>query len=118
MSFTNIENEIEMWGMARGIIQHGKPMGQAIKTMEECTELLDAINNGDKDAVIDAIGDIGVTLLMQCAIQNVTFTECLVRAFEVIKDRKGRLLESGIFVKEEDLFTVPDAQQAIDLTES
>lgn len=118
MSFTNIENEIEMWGMARGIIQHGKPMGQAIKTMEECTELLDAINKGDKGAVIDAIGDIGVTLLMQCAIQNVTFTECLERAFEVIKDRKGRLLESGIFVKEEDLFTVPDAQQAIDLTES
>lgn len=118
MSYSNIENEIEMWGMARGIIQHGKPMGQAIKTMEECTELLDAINKGDKDAVIDAIGDIGVTLLMQCAIQNVTFTECLERAFEVIKDRKGRLLESGIFVKEEDLFMVPDAQQAIDLTES
>ena len=44
MSYSNIENEIEMWGMERGIIQHGKPMGQAIKTMEECTELLDAMN--------------------------------------------------------------------------
>lgn len=118
MTYTNIENEIEMWGLARGIIQHGKPMGQAIKTLEETTELLDAINKGDKDAVIDAIGDIGVTLLMQCAIQNITFTECLERAFEVIKDRKGRLLESGIFVKEEDLFTVPDAQQAIDLPDA
>ena len=65
MSYSNVENEIEMWGLARGIIQHGKPMGQAFKTMEECTELLDAINKGDKDAVIDAIGDIGVTLLIR-----------------------------------------------------
>ena len=100
MSFADIENKIEMWGYDRGIIQNGKPMGQAIKTGSEFIELLDAINLNDRDAIIDAIGDVGVTLLMQCAIQKISFTECLEAAFEQIKDRKGFLRPDGVFVKE------------------
>lgn len=100
MSYAAIENKIEMWGYDRGICQHGKPIGQAIKTMEECTELLDAINRGDRADTIDALGDIGVTLLMQCALQKVPFVECLEAAFDQIKDRKGFLRPDGIFVKE------------------
>ena len=99
MSFAKIENKIEMWGRDRGIIQHGKPMGQAIKTGSEFIELLDAINMNDREAIIDGIGDIGVTILMQCAIQQVTFTECLEAAFEQIKNRKGFLRADGVFVK-------------------
>lgn len=100
MSYADIENKIEMWGHDRGIIQNGKPMGQAIKTLEECTELVDAIHRNDREALIDAIGDVGVTLLMQCAIQGVTFTKCLEAAFEQIKDRKGFLRPDGVFVKQ------------------
>lgn len=100
MSFAHIENEIEMWGLARGIIQNGKPIGQARKTLEECGELIEAIASNDRQAIIDAIGDIGVTLLMQCAIQQITFTECLEAAYEQIKDRKGFLRPDGVFVKE------------------
>lgn len=98
-TFAEIENKLEMWGYERGIIQHGKPMGQAIKTLEECTELVDAIHRDDRDATIDAIGDVGVTLLMQCAIQKITFTECLEAAFSQIKDRKGFLRADGVFIK-------------------
>ena len=100
MSWSYYENEVEIWGQARGIIQNGKPMGQAIKTLEETTELLDAINKGDKEAIKDAVGDIFVTLLMQCAIQGFTATEALKTAFEQIKDRKGYLTPEGIFVKD------------------
>lgn len=99
-TFADIENKIEMWGYARGIIQHGKPLGQAIKTAEECVELLDAINRNDDEAITDALGDVGVTLLMICAQRGITFTECLNAAFEQIKHRKGTLLPSGVFVKE------------------
>jgi phosphoribosyl-ATP pyrophosphohydrolase len=99
MTFADVENKIEMWGYDRGIIQNGKPMGQAIKTLEETTELVDAIHRNDRAAVIDAIGDVGVTLLMQCAIQGVTFTECLEAAFDQIKDRKGFLRPDGVFVR-------------------
>lgn len=100
MSWSYYENEVEVWGHARGIIQNGKPMGQAIKTLEETTELLDAINKSDKEAIKDAVGDIFVTLLMQCAIQGFTATEALEAAYEQIKDRKGFLTPEGIFVKQ------------------
>ena len=100
MSWSYYENEVEIWGQARGIIQNGKPIGQAIKTLEETTELLDAINKGDKEAIKDAVGDIFVTLLMQCAIQGFTATEALAAAFKQIKDRKGYLTPQGIFVKQ------------------
>jgi len=100
VSWSYYENEVEIWGQARGIIQNGKPMGQAIKTLEETTELVDAINKGDKEAIKDAVGDIFVTLLMQCAIQGFTATEALAAAYEQIKDRKGYLTPEGIFVKQ------------------
>ena len=100
MSWSYYENEVEIWGHDRGIIQNGKPMGQAIKTLEETTELIDAINKGDQDAIKDAVGDIFVTLLMQCAIQGFTATDALATAFGQIKDRKGFLTPEGIFVKD------------------
>ena len=100
MSWAYYENQTEMWGFARGIIQNGKPMGQAIKTLEETTELIDAINKGDQKAIKDACGDILVTVLMQCAIQGFTATEALAAAYAEIKDRKGFLTPEGIFIKE------------------
>lgn len=94
-----VELDIVRWGEARGIVQNGKPMGQAIKTLEECTELIDAINRDNKEEIIDAIGDIGVTLIMQCALQDINFVDCLNHAYNQIKDRKGTLLANGVFVK-------------------
>lgn len=99
MSYAQIELEIIRWGENRGIIQHGKPIGQAIKTLEEATELIDAIHKCDKSAIVDSIGDIGVTLLMQCAIQDINFVDCLYHAYDQIKDRKGYLTPEGVFVK-------------------
>lgn len=100
MSWSYYENEVEIWGYARGIIQNGKPMGQAIKTLEETTELIDAIHRNDSEAIKDAVGDVFVTLLMQCAIQGFTATEALQAAYEQIKDRKGYLRPDGVFVKD------------------
>ena len=100
MSWSYYENEVEIWGHDRGIIQNGKPMGQAIKTLEETTELIDAINKGDQDAIKDACGDVLVTILMQCAIQGFTATDALQTAYEQIKHRKGFLTPEGIFVKD------------------
>lgn len=99
-TFTYLENHVEIWGYARGIVQNGTPLGQAKKTLEETLELMDAIDANNKKEIIDAIGDIVVTLIMQCAIQKVTLTECLEHAYNQIKDRKGYLNAEGIFVKE------------------
>jgi len=100
MSYSKYEMLTLQWGMDRGIVQHGKPLGQAIKTLEEVTELLDAINKGDMPEIKDAVGDIIVTLLMVCATLDIDLTECLAGAYGQIKDRRGYLTAEGVFVKE------------------
>ena len=100
MSFAKYELLVLQWGTDRGIIQHGKPMGQAIKTLEEVTELLDAINKGDMPAIKDAVGDVVVTLLMVCATLDIDLTQCLAGAYDEIKSRRGYLNAEGVFVKD------------------
>lgn len=101
-SYAAVEMAVVQWGEARKIIQHGKPMGQAIKTLEECTELLDAINKGDIEAAKDAIGDVWVTLVMIAAIVDVDLVkDCFYPAYEQIKNRTGFLTPEGVFVKTE-----------------
>ena len=90
---------IRDWARERGLLANGKKITQAIKTMEECTELLDAVNKNDEHAIIDAIGDIYVTLLIQCELNNVSMTKCIDAAYNEIKDRKGYLTPEGMFVK-------------------
>ena len=100
MSYAQTEMKVIHWGAARGIIQHSNNMAQAVKTLEEVTELFDAIVKGDKDAQKDAYGDILVTLIIGCATADFDLTECLNLAYEQIKDRKGYLTPQGIFVKQ------------------
>lgn len=100
MSYAATEIKVIQWGEARGIVQNSTPAAQAVKTQEELDELLDAIRNGDREAMKDAYGDILVTLVMGCACADLDLVECFKGAYEEIKDRKGYLTPEGIFVKE------------------
>jgi NTP pyrophosphatase (non-canonical NTP hydrolase) len=100
MSYAEVEMKIVQWGEARGIVQNATAMSQAIKTLEETTELLDALNKKNLDEAKDAIGDIVVTLIMVCAVLDVDLVQCLKGAYGEIKDRKGHLTKEGVFVKE------------------
>ena len=100
MSYSYYEMEVVRWGEARGIVQNGTAISQAIKTLEETTELLDALNRKNLADTKDAIGDVVVTLLMVCAILDINLTDCLKDAYEEIKDRKGYLTPEGTFIKE------------------
>jgi len=97
-----LDKKIDTWFHDRGIIENGAPMGQAIKTLEETTELLDALNRGDETAIKDAIGDIYVTLRGVCLTSGLFLDECIAIAYDEIKDRKGYLRSDGVFVKEEE----------------
>lgn len=99
-SYQDVEKKVFAWGVDRGIVQHGQPMGQAIKCLEECTELLDAINKSRDAAIADALGDIWVTLVMTAATMDMDLLDCMYGAYNEIKDRKGTLGPDGIFVKE------------------
>jgi NTP pyrophosphatase (non-canonical NTP hydrolase) len=107
MSYKEMELKVLQWGEARGIVQNGKPLGQARKTLEEAGELLEAcaklsVVKSDEalEEAKDAIGDVLVTLIMCAATLDVDVTECLIQAYNEIKHRRGYLRADGVFVKD------------------
>lgn len=100
MSYRELEMKVIQWGEARRIVQNSHPYAQAKKTKEELAELFQAIQSEDRDEMMDAYGDILVTLIMGCACADIDLVECLELAYNEIKDRKGYLTPEGIFVKE------------------
>ena len=92
-------SNIQQWFKDRNLVSFHSD-GQVVKLFEECTELLEAYNNGDHEAMQDAVGDITVVLIGFCLQRGFNFLECLEVAYDEIKDRKGKVV-NGIFVKEE-----------------
>ena len=110
MEYPELKEKIVQWGKDRNIFEFSTPIKQLHKTQEELDETMQALvqfadAKSDKDKqdaleeVIDGIGDMGVTLLMLCHKMDIDFIECLESAYDVIKDRKGKMID-GLFVKE------------------
>jgi len=87
------------WATERGIFKHGNPAMQAQKTLEEVEELIEAIAEQDEHEIIDAIGDIYVTLVIQAEMHGVSMIKCINQVYDEIKDRQGRMV-GGMFVKD------------------
>lgn len=102
MTFEELESRVIAWAAARQIIPNSNAMSQALKTAEECVELLQALNKTDSKEAIDAYGDILVTLIIGAELYGVNLVACLEAAYDEIKDRKGHLGPDGIFYKQED----------------
>jgi NTP pyrophosphatase (non-canonical NTP hydrolase) len=100
MEYRIIELEIIRWAEARKIIPNSTPVAQYLKAVSEMGELADALNKKDMPAVKDAVGDTLVCLINMCALLDIDMIDCLKSAYDEIKDRKGTLLPSGVFVKE------------------
>lgn len=99
-NLNHLENLVRMWAQARGIYEHSTPQAQTLKAVSEMGELADNIIKG-RD-VRDDIGDVIVCLINLAAMQGTNLGECLQIAWEDIKDRKGRMVPGGAFVKESD----------------
>lgn len=100
MTYRIVETEILRWAEARKIIPNSTPTAQYLKAVSEMGELADALNKRDMPAVKDAVGDTLVCLINMCALLDIDMIDCLNGAWDQIKDRKGTLLPSGVFVKE------------------
>ena len=100
MSYESTEIDVVRWGEARGIIQNSDSKTQLLKAFSEMGELADAITKRDRDAVIDGLGDVLVCLVMVAAIEDVDLKQCFASAYDEIKDRKGYLNATGVFVKD------------------
>ena len=94
-----IDNVVQ-WHRDRNLIDGSTDKDQVLKLMQELGELSDSVCKG-KD-IKDDIGDMLVVMLKIATRNGVTLSECLARAWDDIKDRKGKMID-GIFVKEEDL---------------
>jgi NTP pyrophosphatase (non-canonical NTP hydrolase) len=100
MSYADVEIKIIQWAEARKIIPNSTPEVQLIKAMSEMGELADATLKNDQEAIMDSVGDVMVCLVNYCALQDINLVNCMELAYDQIKNRRGRLLPSGVFQKE------------------
>ena len=104
--------KVIQWANDRNIIQGSTAIKQLDKTSEEFNELQRALalyefyedaqinhDNPMTEEVMDAYGDILVTLIIAAAIDDIDLEDCLAQAYEVIRHRKGKLV-NGLFIKE------------------
>ena len=98
--YQKLEVSVIEWAEDKGIFSKATPMKQALKTQEEVTELLTAIEDKDRDEIADALGDILVTIIIQAEMQGMSLERCLQGAYNVISKRTGKMV-NGQFVKDE-----------------
>lgn len=120
-TYRTLETKVIEWAEARKIIPNSYPLAQARKTAEETTELVEAaaklrvldqleehlppsVYQDHRTRYLaefkDAVGDVMVTLINAAALADVDVLDCLEGSYDEIKDRKGTLMPSGVFVKE------------------
>lgn len=92
--------KIAEWHYDRNLIDGSTDKDQYMKLIQECGELSENLCKG-RD-IKDDIGDIIVVLINIAERNGLLIEDCLVAAYEDIKDRKGEMID-GVFVKEGDL---------------
>ncbi|WP_246060397.1 hypothetical protein [Peptoniphilus catoniae] len=120
--FEILRNKVLEWAKDKDLLHEGNAERQFMKFIEEAFEFRDEwilmvheynkcnFGEGDDDPEVVEyrgnmqleMGDIFVTLIILCDQLNLDPVECLDRAYDKIKDRKGKTI-NGVFVKEEDL---------------
>lgn len=111
--FEILRNKVLEWAKDKDLLHEDIAGKQFLKFMEEVFEFRDewilcknAINNQILSKQMAKMklemGDIFVTLIILCDQLVLDPVDCLDRAYEKIKDRKGKTIR-GVFIKEEDL---------------
>lgn len=94
--------KIAGWANERNLVEGSDPTKQLVKLLEEIGELASGVAKGNREKVIDGIGDAVVVLTILAEQYDINIEDCIDVAWEEIKDRKGKMI-NGIFVKESDL---------------
>lgn len=92
--------KVSQWHRNRNLIEGSTDKDQVLKLMQELGELSDSVCKGED--IRDDIGDMLVVMINIIERNNLTITDCLEKAWNDIKDRKGKMVD-GIFVKGENL---------------
>ena len=101
MRASELTDLIKIWAMDRGL-DIADPNKQMLKLMEEVGELAQGMAKGNREQVIDSVGDVYVVLTILSMQIDLDIEDCIEQAYVEIADRKGKMV-NGVFVKEEDL---------------
>lgn len=94
-----LESKIKQWHYDRNLIEGANDKDQVCKLIQEVGELSDNVCKGQD--VADDIGDCIVVLINIATRNGLTLGDCMMQAWNDIKDRKGMMVD-GIFVKDDD----------------
>ena len=108
-------DKIELWAKEKGILDATTPFQQFKKTEEEFFELKEAmlahdlgletfvnskgISKNTREEILDAIGDVTVTLIILSKLLGTKFSDNLENVYNIISKRSGKLI-NGQFVKD------------------
>jgi NTP pyrophosphatase (non-canonical NTP hydrolase) len=95
------KTKIEQWAIDRGL-DTVDPSKQMVKLVEEVGELAGGLARDNMDVIKDSLGDIYVVMVILALRLGIDLQEAIDSAYDVIKDRKGKLI-NGVFIKQEDL---------------
>jgi len=90
---------IRDWADERGLYENGDTKTQALKLVEEVGETCRAILKEDYEEITDGIGDCVVVLTNLAELHGVSIEECIEKAYNEIKNRKGKMA-NGTYVKQ------------------
>lgn len=99
MDFEQLKRKVLDWADARDLLHEKNKFKQWGKTHEEVGEIFTAMLDDDREAVMDGIGDTIVTLIILADQNGMDAVNCLEKAYDEIKDRKGKTV-NGEFVKD------------------
>tara|TARA_R100001015_G_C4584712_1_gene140742 strand:+ start:53 stop:391 length:339 start_codon:yes stop_codon:yes gene_type:complete len=102
--YYKVVDDIVEWAEVRGLI-YGKdiqPEKQMLKLVEEVGETARALAYGDKQGLIDGIGDCVVCLIVLAEQKGLTLEDCMKAAYDEISQRTGKL-EDGLWKKDKDI---------------
>ena len=98
-TFEDLQGHILGWAYDKGIFADSDPKSQLLKTVSKVGELADGINVDDEEEIIDALGDVLVTMIILADMKNLNLVDCLDSAYKVISGRTGKMV-NGVFVKD------------------
>ena len=119
--YTGLVDAIQTWHTDRNLIDGSSDKDQIVKLVEEFGELSRSIirtpkatekwlnENGypvSRDNLRDSIGDMIVVLINIAMRNNLSLYECMAKAYDEIKGRKGKMVD-GSFIKEEKTVVEP-----------
>ena len=124
-NFKELNENVLDWAKDKGILDKATPLTQWGKTEEEVAETREALfalqNNlltyvnskgqekNTREEVKDGLGDVFVTLLIECKLVNLNPLDCLEEAYNIIAKRTGKMID-GTFVKDDNQTSLLDQE--------